>query len=62
MQASAIDKMGAEIAQHNKLLQQIAASFPSSYPGSSVYTFDFGAAFSQARAGSFCMCTFTSHI
>lgn len=36
------------MTQHNKLLQQLAKSFRSSHNGSSVSTYDFGAAFSQA--------------
>ena len=36
------------MTQHNKLLQQLARSFRSSHNGSSVSTYDFGAAFSQA--------------
>ena len=48
MQASAIAKMEAEVTQHNKLLLQLAQSFPASHSGASVHTYDFGAAFSQA--------------
>ena len=48
MQASAISKMGAEVTQHNKLLLQLAKSFPASHSGATVYTYDFGAAFDQA--------------
>ena len=47
MQASAISKMGAEVTQHNKLLLQLAQSFPASHNGATVHTYDFGAAFSQ---------------
>ena len=39
--------MGAEVTQHNKLLQQLSSSFPGNYSGSSVYVYDFGAAFSK---------------
>ena len=52
MQAPAIQKMGAEVTQHNNLLQQIATSFPSNHSGSSVYVYDFGAAFTQAGKSS----------
>ena len=48
VQAPAIAKMGAEVTQHNKLLLQLAKSFPASHSGATVYTYDFGAAFDQA--------------
>ena len=47
-QTSAITKMGAEVTQHNKLLLQLAQSFPSNHSGATVNTYDFGSAFSQA--------------
>ena len=49
VQASAIAEMGAQVTQHNKLLLQLAQSFPGSHSGATVHTYDFGAAFSQAR-------------
>ena len=49
MQAAAICKMGAEVTQHNKLLQQLATSFPASHTGSSVHTWEFGAAFHSGK-------------
>ena len=49
VQAPAIAAMGTEIAWHNELLLQLAQQFPANHPGAPVHTYDFGAAFSQAR-------------
>ena len=40
--------MGAQVKQHNSLLLQLASSFPAGHPGSTVNTYDFGAAFDKA--------------
>ena len=47
LQAAAIQRMGAQTTQHNRLLQQLSSSFPGNHSGSSVYVYDFGAAFSK---------------
>ena len=48
VQGSAIKEMGAQVTQHNKVLLQLAQTFPAGHSGATVHTYDFGAAFSQA--------------
>ena len=47
LQASTVQTMNAHVIEHNNLLQQLMASFPSTNPGISVTYFDFGKAFDQ---------------
>ncbi len=49
--------MAAQVTQHNKLLQQLSTSFPGNNSGSSVYVYDFGAAFSKVLP-AVCCCQF----